>query len=259
MEDYQFGEAERQIHDFIWGEFCDWYIELAKIRLRQEDSPSPIPVLVHVLETSLRLLHPFMPFITEEIWQNLVYRQSDNEGKPSSIMVAPYPEADDRLYPETERIMESIIEIVRGIRNARTQYDVKASAFIEAQIYADDKSAVELQFAAISTLARTRPLTIFDRKERKEGDDKALVLVLRDADVVLPLGGMVDLDDEMRRLKKEIETCRNRIDNLRLRLSNEDFLSKSPSFVVEKERGKLSESQGMMEKLEERLKELERV
>jgi valyl-tRNA synthetase len=259
LEDFQFGEAERQIHDFIWGEFCDWYIELAKIRLRQQGSPSPIPVLVQVLETSLRLLHPFMPFVTEEIWQSLVSYLPQDEQKPLSLMIASYPVAEEVFYPEAEREMESVIEIVRSIRNARAEFEVKASAWIEAQIYAENRLAIELQSQAISTLARTQPLTILNRVDRKGSGDKALVLVLRDADVVLPMGGMVDLDAERRRLEREIEACQTRIDSLKVRLSDAAFLSKSPSFVVEKEKGKLSESQGRLDKLRERVKQLEKM
>ena len=126
MEDFQFGEAQRQIHDFLWGEFCDWYIEFAKIRLLPgSKSPSPVPVLVHVLETSLRLLHPYMPFVTEELWQNLKKHLGWPEAE--SIMVAAYPEADKTaIDPAAEDEMEAIIEIIRSIRNVRAQYKVES-------------------------------------------------------------------------------------------------------------------------------------
>ncbi|GAI55993.1 unnamed protein product, partial [marine sediment metagenome] len=136
MEDSNFGEAQRQIHDFLWGEFCDWYIEIAKIRLRPADkgTVSPLPLLVYVLETSLRLLHPFMPFITEELWQKL--KKHLPEQGAESIMVTPYPEARGiATDPEAERVMESIIEIIHSIRNARAQYKVERTKWIEAQIY----------------------------------------------------------------------------------------------------------------------------
>ncbi|GAJ18333.1 unnamed protein product, partial [marine sediment metagenome] len=137
MGDFQFGEAQRQIYDFLWGEFCDWYIEIAKIRLRSEEAPSPIPVLVYVLETSLRLLHPYMPFITEELWQNLKQHLPPDWQATESIMVAAYPIADETaIDPQAERIVESIIEIIHSIRNARAQCKVESSRWIEAQIYA---------------------------------------------------------------------------------------------------------------------------
>jgi valyl-tRNA synthetase len=117
MEDFQFGEAQRQIHDFLWGEYCDWYIELAKIRLQANDS-SPLPVLVHVLEKSLRLLHPYMPFLTEELWQHLKKHIKLSESE--SIMVAEYPGVDEAMFdPAAEGEIETVTEIIRSIRNAR--------------------------------------------------------------------------------------------------------------------------------------------
>ena len=148
MDDFQFGEALRQIHDFLWGEFCDWYIELAKIRLQPtaEEVVSPIPVLIHVLETSLRLLHPYMPFVTEELWQHLKKRLPADWQATDSIMVAAYPEADTKAVdPKAERVMESIIEIIRSIRNARAEHKVESARWIEAQIYGGQLTPAEKQ------------------------------------------------------------------------------------------------------------------
>ena len=135
MRDYQFGEAQRQIHDFLWGDYCDWYIEMAKIRLGgASDTPSPVPVLVHVLEKSLSLLHPFIPFITEELWQN-IKKLSNDEKLTESIMVAAYPEADKTaIDPESERVMAAIIDIIHAIRNIRAEYNVESARQIDAQI-----------------------------------------------------------------------------------------------------------------------------
>ncbi|MCJ7743449.1 MAG: valine--tRNA ligase, partial [Dehalococcoidales bacterium] len=134
MADFQFEEAQRQVHDFLWGEYCDWYIELAKIRLRQ-GGLSPVPVLVPVLETALRLLHPFMPFVTEELWQSLKSACPAGWQATDSIMITPYPEAEAKaIDPESERIVETIIEIVRCIRNTRAEYNVATSRWVEAQV-----------------------------------------------------------------------------------------------------------------------------
>jgi valyl-tRNA synthetase len=132
MDDFQFGEAQRQIHDFLWGEFCDWYIEFAKIRLRPADeSPSPLPILVHVLETSLRLLHPYMPFATEELWHNLKRSLPLSWQANESIMIAPYPEADTTAIDlQAEQVMEVLIEIIRAIRNTRAHYEVENTKWI---------------------------------------------------------------------------------------------------------------------------------
>ena len=126
MTDFQFGEALSTIYDFLWNEYCDWYIELAKVRLNPEnkEAVSPLPVLINVLETALRLLHPFMPFVTEELWQNLKGRLPAEWQKTESIMIAKYPKADqDAIDTEAENIIESVIDITRAIRNIRAPVD----------------------------------------------------------------------------------------------------------------------------------------
>jgi valyl-tRNA synthetase len=257
MEKFQFGEAESQIHNFIWGEFCDWYIELAKIRLRQPSSPSPIPVLAQVMETLLRLLHPFTPFITEEIWQNLIPHLPQDEMKPSPLMIAPYPEAiTEAVDPQAEYEMESIIQIIRSIRNTRSEFKIEPAKWIEAQIYTQNKSLVESHLVAIETLAKVSPLTISERTARKVSGDKVLLLVLRDAEIVLPTAGVVDLDAERERLAKEIEACQAAIATTKSRLDDEAFLLKAPPSIVKREQGKLLDLQGKFDRLEERLAQL---
>jgi valyl-tRNA synthetase len=259
LEDFQFGEAERQIHDFVWGEFCDWYIEMAKIRLRPEmkEAISPLPTLAHILETTLRLLHPFMPFITEEIWQNLSLCLPPEEDRPPSIMVAPYPSPDEKaIDAEAERELESIIEIVRSIRNARAQFKVEAARWIGAEIYAHNKPALEIYSKTIEVLARVRPLTILDGKYEKAEGDKALVLVLKDAEVSLPLADMVDLEDERKRLQKDIDGTQSQIAHLQARLKDAQFLSRAPSAIVDRERQKLEVSLDKLSRLREQLARL---
>ena len=257
LEDFQFGEAETQVHDFLWGEFCDWYIELAKIRLREESSPSPIPVLVQTLETSLRLAHPFMPFITEEIWQTLVSHLPLDEARPDSIMIAPYPTARGTIDERAEEEMKTIIDIIHSIRNARAQSRIESARRIEAQIYAKDKAAIESHRRAIETLARVQPLVLLDLGSRGKNHEGAMVLVLRDVEIVLPT--MADLDAETRRLEKEKEALEGRIADLKSRLSNESFLTKAPASVVNKERMKLLDCESRLEKIDERLAQLSRI
>ncbi|UCD22573.1 MAG: valine--tRNA ligase, partial [Chloroflexota bacterium] len=253
MEEFQFGEAEQQMYDFIWSKFCDWYIEIAKIRLRGQLSPSPLPFLATTLEKSLRLLHPFMPFVTEELWQSLKQRLPDRERMPASIMIAPYPFANDKVFaPEAERVMDSVIEIVRSIRNIRAQYKVRPNRWIEAQIYTDTLlSGLITQANIIETLAKTRPLTILGRQEREPTKDKALVLVLKEAEVVVPLAVMVDRRAEEQRLARESEEIKGRIAQLESRLRDHAFLSKAPSHVIDREKQKLAA-------LEDKLKRLRR-
>jgi valyl-tRNA synthetase len=257
LEDFQFGEAERLIHDFLWSEFCDWYIELSKIRLRTPGSPSPLPVLVQVLETSLLLLHPFMPFITEELWQNLVSRLPADRKRADSIMIMPYPRVEEEARDiEAEREMELIIEIIRSIRNARAQFKVEPAKWIETQIYARNKAAVESHLPAIEFLARARPLHILSSEEKKLAGDKALVLVLKDAEVVLPMAGMIDIAAERQRLEKEAGVCQREVERLRARLEDGAFLARAPASVIEREREKLSTWQDKLERLKQLLAQL---
>jgi len=259
MEDFQFGEAEQQIYDFIWSQFCDWYIEMAKIRFHDRSAPSPLPFLVSTLEISLRLLHPFMPFATEELWQKLRQRLCREGQIPTSIMIAQYPIADDKLTdPEAERAMDSIIEIIRSIRNARAQHKVKADKWIDARVYADDLLAhITAQTKAIETLARVRPLAILSRQERKPDKTEALALVLQEAEVVLPWAGMVDRFGEKQRLTKENEATKAIVAQLDQRLSDTDFLTKAPPQIVEKEKQKLRLLKDKLERLELELSQLQ--
>ena len=242
MEDFQFAEAQRQIYDFLWGEFCDWYIELAKIRLRSTTGEvlSPIPVLVYLLESSLRLLHPYMPFVTEELWQNLKRCLPSDWQASESIMVAPYPEADAKAVdPEAERVMESIIEIIRSIRNARAQYSVESSRWIEAQIYGGKLIPAIIPYSqAIEALARARPVTFLDTRKESPPGENALVLVLKETEIVIPVESMVNLEAERKRLEKEIEQNQAEVSRLEANLKDENFLAKAPASVIEKERQK---------------------
>ena len=265
MQDFQFGEAEQQIHDFIWSEFCDWYIEFAKIRLRPHPAlsidgeglgeVSPLPFLANTLEISLRLLHPFMPFITEELWQSLKQRLPNKSQMPASIMIAPYPTSNEKaIDPEAERATDAVIEIIRSIRNARSQYKVASAKWIKAGIFTDDLLPyITSQAKAIETLARARPLAILNRGERKAGKEKALILVLGEAEVVLPWTGMIDQLAEKKRLIKEKELTQARIAQLNTRLRDNAFLTKAPPHIVEKEKQKLYLLKNKLERLKSEL------
>jgi len=254
MSGFQFGESERQIHDFFWGEFCDWYIEISKIRLSRSDY-SPLPVLAFVLDTTLRLLHPFMPFITEELWQSLKQRLPESSFDSASIIVASYPVGDKKFFDaEAEPVMGTVIEVIRSIRNARAEHKVAAGKWIEARVYADKlQPAIALKSEVIETLAKARPLAVLSRNQRQAKEEKALVLVLKEAEVVLPWAGMVDVAAEKRRLGGEIVTLEKEIDRLEQRLKDSAFVSKAPAAVVDKERDKL---QGYKDKLLRQKQEL---
>jgi valyl-tRNA synthetase len=249
MEGFQFGEAQRQIHDFLWGDYCDWYIELAKIRLQAKDT-SPLAMLVQVLETSLRLLHPYTPFLTEELWQNL--KKSVNSIPGESIMVAAYPEADQTVFDgDAEREIEDIIEVIRSIRNVRAQYRVESSRWIEVKVYTDaSRHAVISRYAApIKALARANPVTFIEGEPGDKAGDNTLVLPLAAATVAIPMASMYDIEAEKKRIEREREQTQREVDRLDARLKDKAFLTRAPGDVVEKERQKLYTLSEKLEKL----------
>ncbi len=259
MERFEFGEACWQIYDFMWGEFCDWYVEIAKLRLRPvEPAASPLPFLVNVLENSLRLLHPFMPFVTEELWQNVKQHFPEESHMPDSIMTASYPVADNgAIDPEAERAMNSVIEIIRSIRNVRARYKVEAAKQIEAWIYADELlPQISSQAEAIKTLARVNPLAVAPRRERESDVGRAVVLVLKESEVILPWASLVDLSAEEQRLTREREVTEARIAQLDARLGDNDFLAKAPQHVVEKEKQRLTELSDKLERVKMEISQL---
>jgi len=257
MANFQFGEAQRQLHDFLWGEFCDWYIEFVKIRLNSGEGPSPLPVLVHTLETSLRLLHPFMPFVTEELWQNLKQRLPDGWAETESIMVADYPEADKKaIDPQAERVMEAVIEIVHAVRNARAEHKVESGRWVEAQVCAGGLTpAIAAYSPAIETLARARPVSFLESRGEAP-DENVLALVLKSSEVIIPMESMVDLKAERKRLGQEIAQTGAEVARLETRLKDKAFLTKAPPAVVAKERDKLAEKKDRLERLKQSLDRL---
>jgi len=255
MDNFQFGEALRQLHDFLWGEFCDWYIEFAKVRLGSKEEPSTLPVLVHVLETSLRLLHPFMPFVTEELWQNLKQRLPAGWARTDSVMIAAYPGADKKAAdPQAERVMEAVIEIIHAIRNARAEHKVESGRWVEAQVYAGElKSAIAPYAETIQRLAKARPVSFFESREEMPPGDNVLALVLKSSEVIIPMESMVDPEAERRRLEGEIAQTGAEVSRLEARLEDEAFLTKAPPAVVAKERDNLNVRKDRLERLQQRL------
>ena len=259
MQDYQFGEAQRAIHDFFWHEYADWYIELAKIRLRSEDDDgdSPLPYLAFALERVLRMLHPFMPFVTEEIWQTLRERVPANPSAPDALMVAEYPTADAAFYDDAaEEDMSLVMETVRSIRNLRAEFRIQQHQRIEAAVdLPQDGAVVEAEADAIKMLARVEPLR-FGGGSNGAASDDSVSLVLSRGVVTIPLGGLVDLDKERERLRGEIADIERNRERLAARLSDERFLSRAPEEVVERERERLvsiEERKGRAEEILSRL------
>ena len=253
------------IYEFLWGEFCDWYIEMAKVRLRAADA-TPLRVLAHVLERTLRLLHPFMPFITEEIWQNLLHRLPKEGGSsmpsaqalPDSIMIAPYPESEaGRLDHQAEEEMRTLILMVRAIRNTRAQLRIPSGQRLEATVDANGlEKAVEEESQAIATLAQVQPLHVLDSAGDRPPAGQSVTLVVDPLVVMLSLGGVVDVSAERDRLSKELEDCIGSLERVQGLLANPDFVSRAPEDVVEREQERIESLTERRERLQEILSQL---
>ncbi len=255
FENYQYGEAGRQINDFLWNEYCDWYIEASKVRLYSDAADKDVPraVLLHVLETALRLLHPFMPFVTEAIWQALPNAAREGE----TLMLARWPEPDAALFDdEAEGQMELLMELVRSIRNRRAEYDVTPGKRIPALIATGDGAGwLDEQRALLCSLAKLDPdqLTI---QAALEPSEQAATIVVGETVCYLPLAALVDLDAERERLSKGLSEIEGRIARSEGLLAGE-FAQKAPAHVVQRERDKLADLQAERTKLVERLAALE--
>ena len=248
---HQYGEAGRQINDFLWSEYCDWYIEASKVRLYDDEAEKKIPqaVLLHVLETSLRLLHPFMPFVTEAIWQAL----PDGVKEGEALMMARWPDADAaRLDDEAEAQMGLLMNLIRGIRNRRAEYRVTPGQRIPAMIAAGD---------ALETLDKQRPvlcsLAKLDEErlsieKMMESPEQAATIVVGNTTCYLPLAEIVDLEEERERLSEELIEIEERIVHSEGLLAGQ-FAERAPEHIVQRERDKLEDLRIERTKLEDRL------
>ncbi len=250
---YQYGEAGRQVYEFLWGEFADWYVEISKIAFggaNEEAKQRARAILVHVLDQALRMLHPFIPFVTEEIWQHLPH--APNEAP--ALIVARWPEADTRwVDAQAEADMALIMDLVRSIRNARAEYNVEPGRQIAATIAADGQQPlVESQARVIATLARIDPARLHIEERLAEPPPQSVALVVGGVSVYLPLAGLVDVAKERERLSQEVEATTQRIARSEKLLAS-DFARKAPAHVVQAERDKLRELQDRRAKLQEQL------
>ena len=254
LEGFRLGEAQEQIQDFVWDEYCDWYLEMAKIRVQQmPGAPSPVPVLVHVLESTLRLLHPFMPFITEEIWRSLTRGLPDRDGLTESIMISPYPDADSKaLNPEAEEWADLVMGLIRGVRNVRAEKHVAPSRRVEVMLFNGQDIGqgghLFLETLALCSLKLQPP-------ESTRPDSSAMVVV-KNTEAFLPLSGLFDVSVERDRLIKELNGVKSRVQQTKARLDNKEFLNKAPAHVAEAERRKLSQLNEQADLIQDRISEL---
>jgi len=252
-EKYEFGEVGRALYNFIWDDFCDWYIEMAKLPLYSEDEAAKKTtrsVLAYVLDQTMRLLHPFMPFITEEIWQNLPH-----EGE--SITVAEWPMVRSELSNhEAREQMKLLVEIIRSVRNIRAEVNTPMSKKISMIINAHDEKildTLETNRAYLERFCNPEMLTIAVGVAAPE---KAMTAVVTGAEIYLPLQGLINIEEEIIRLEKELDKLNKEVERVQKKLANEKFVSKAPSQVVEEERAKEKDYVEKRTTVQERLEEL---
>ena len=253
MDKFELGIAVQKVYDFIWDEFCDWYVELAKYRIyHAEEDPAAADCVLWVLKTvlgqALKLLHPFMPFITEEIYSALVPEEE-------SLMMSSWPKYTEELcFPADENVMEHVKAVTRGIRNMRSEMDVPNSRKTKVYIICGDAAiceGIESFKESVKPLMMANDIII---RPTKEGvDDNAVSIVVPDAVVYLPLDELVDLEQERERLTKEEERLNKEIRRAEGMLSNEKFVSKAPAAKVQEERDKLEKYTQMLAQVKERM------
>ena len=251
MDKFELGIAASKIYDFIWDSYCDWYIELTKPRLNGEDEAAKIgaqQVLLFVLTETLKLLHPFMPFITEEIWQALPH-----EGE--ALMIEKYPEYTEKLaFPDDEASFESIMQAVRAVRAQRAEMNVPPSKKPHLIIVTNKADVFEAGRVYLSKLAYAGELTIGSAPPASA--DGLVTVVTDDAKLYMPLAELVDLDKERERIEKSLKKAREDLEKTLAKLSNEKFTSKAPENVVNAERERADKQRALIENLEESLKSL---
>ncbi|KGX88056.1 valine--tRNA ligase [Pontibacillus marinus] len=253
IDKYEFGEAGRHLYNFIWDDFCDWYIEMAKLPLYGEDEAkkkTTRSILAYVLDNTMRMLHPFMPFITEEIWQAL-------PTKGESITTASWPQVRDEFHNEqASEEMKRLVSIIRSVRNIRAEVDTPMSKEIQLMIKtSDDTIAAELEKNSnyLDRFCNPSELTIGADIQAPE---KAMSAVVTGAELYLPLEGLIDVEEEIARLQNEWEKWNKEVDRVQKKLSNEKFVDKAPEHIVQEERDKEKDYLDKREKVEARIQEL---
>lgn len=253
IDAYEFGEVGRALYNFIWDDFCDWYIEMAKLPLNGDDEElktSTRSVLAYVLDQTMRLLHPFMPFITEEVWQHLPH-----EGK--SITVASWPKERAKLTnDQAVKDMKLIQEVIRSVRNTRSELNVAPSKEIELMVNASNTEVLNQlkrgetylwKFCNPSDLTMGTELT---------APEKSMSSILTGVELYMPLAGLLDIDEEISRLNDELKRLDGEVTRVQKKLGNEGFTAKAPQNVVDQEKAKEKDYIEQLEKVKARIQEL---
>ncbi len=259
LSTFRFNDATRVLNNFFWGEFCDWYLELVKQRLydsNNSDRKVVQNVMVFVLETILRLTHPFMPFITEEIWQALP-RPGGKSGEHLTIMKESYPSSNDDLISEdVESEMAAVQQLIVSIRNIRSDMNIPKDKKADLVVKGPEERLRRLEKSQdyIKRLANIDNIEMGEKIQRPEA---CACGVAADLEIFIPLGGLLDISAEKKRITKEVERLREILNGIEKKLSNESFVKKAPEQVVLKEKKKQSDFSRKLKKLQESLKSLQ--
>ncbi|MDD3839874.1 MAG: valine--tRNA ligase [Clostridia bacterium] len=255
LEKFELGIAAQKLYDFIWNEYCDWYIEIVKPRLYGDDAESKdaaMYTLTYVLSNTLKLLHPFMPFITEEIWQHLPHTGE-------SIMISDWPvEHQEEIDTDAVDKMEIVMNIVKAVRNIRAEMNINPGKKAQAVFVTKSKKVIDTVnegMEYIQKLAGISAISMAD--DKKSIPDDAISAVIPDLEIYMPLRELIDIDKEIERLEKEKQTLEKELNLVDKKLGNKNFINKAPANVVQKERDKKIKYQEMYKKVIERLKTID--
>ena len=252
MEKYEIGLACAALQDFVWSDFCDWYIELSKPVLYGDDNEkkdNAVSVLCYVLKNMLKLLHPFIPFVTEEIYDHI-------PGANGSIMVSDFPKYNSKLVYRKERAAtEKIMDIIKSVRNIKAETGAAPSAKVDMFVVTTNKKAIENGSAYIRKLANVGEIRFVESKESIE--EKVVSKILDGVEIYIPLGELVDYDKELARLKGELEKTENEIRRAEGKLNNQGFVAKAPKALIDGEKAKLTKFTEIREKIIKSIQELQ--
>ncbi|NBG89494.1 valine--tRNA ligase [Isachenkonia alkalipeptolytica] len=256
MDRFELGIALQKIYDFVWNEYCDWYIEFSKTRLYGEEPKEKRAAqytLNHILENILKILHPYMPFITEEIWQNI-------KEDYSSVIVAPWPEYNEKAhFPKEEGEVALVMEIIKNLRNIRSDMNVAPSRKAKLMIHTEDKSKKEIANRHLSyfkSLAGVSEMEILKDPDSVPKD--AVSAVVEGIDLFIPLEDLLDIEKELKRLGEEKKKYQKEVKRAEGKLQNQGFIKKAPESLVEEEKEKVEKYRKMLKTIEDRLNQLQR-
>lgn len=250
---YEFGEVGRVLYNFIWDEFCDWYIEMSKIPMNGDDEVQKNvtrSVLSYALDRIMRLLHPFMPFVTEHIWQNLPH-----EGE--SIVTSAWPTVDASLvFEESKDVMEQLVEIIKAVRQSRLEVNTPLSKEIPIKIQAKNETIQQLLKTNQHYLERFCNPSTLEIETQIDIPDKAMTTVVAAGEVILPIEGLIDMDKELERLEKDLQKWQKELDRVNKKLSNENFVNKAPEHIINEEKEKQVKYQEKYDGVKARIEQL---